>query len=160
MLCSPGAESSVKIDSMFAPKSLASLKARGRLGSNLPVSIALTDWRETGSSHARRGERGGGSSSVPPHLNAQRDGRRDDEKVEIERRNQPVDGGGCVQASKNSVGDEGDAKAPEESLNDHHADEFVVLPSQIAANNGDDADDGDGREDGKQIHEGHGRVLV
>ena len=33
--------------SMGLLKRRASLKASGRLGSNLPVSMALTDWRET-----------------------------------------------------------------------------------------------------------------
>jgi len=41
--------SSLKICSMGRPKSRASLKASGRLGSNLPVSTAFTDWRETSS---------------------------------------------------------------------------------------------------------------
>jgi len=45
--------SSVKMVSMGLLKRRASLKASGRLGSNLPVSMAFTDCRETSSRSAR-----------------------------------------------------------------------------------------------------------
>jgi hypothetical protein len=44
---------SEKISSIDLVKSRASRKARGKLGSNFPVSIALTDWRDTPSFSAR-----------------------------------------------------------------------------------------------------------
>src|SRR5580704_1818320 len=44
---------SEKMDSIGLSKRRASLKASGRLGSNFPVSMALTDWRETSSFWAR-----------------------------------------------------------------------------------------------------------
>src|ERR1035437_6487500 len=48
-----GSRPSVKISSIVVENSRANLNARGSEGSYLPVSIALTDWRETSSRSAR-----------------------------------------------------------------------------------------------------------
>ena len=149
-------------------------KASGSDGSYLPVSIALTLWRDTSSRSARscwlqlRSARSTRRRfSISSRRRAERqlvDARAEAQAAEPQDRDIiSVDVADEVEAFEEAP-DRRDAEreaARPQRLPDHqHADIFVLLLDQIAADRGEDADDRKSREDRREIGHGAGQQVV